>query len=958
MRIRHLKTCRISNPLGFHFEKPMLSWIAEDTPSKKMVSARVEISKSQTFSDLIFDSGDRNDISGLGFVPEVDLEPRTRYFWRVSVTGDAGDSTTSEFAWFETAKMDEPWTAEWITPDWEDKSIHPYVRKAFTIDGEVESARIYATGLGVYSIELNGERVGDEYLAPAYNAYDMWTQYQTYDVTEMLSKGENAIGAMLGNGWAKGRFGFGEYSDNLYIDRFCFLCEIRIKLRDGRELIVGTDSTWKAYASPILDSNIYDGETYDANKVEVGWSSPDYNSSKWSNVRAYDYKLGKLMARKSLPIVVKEILRPKEIIKTPAGETVIDVGQNIVGWMRFRVDAEKGTKISLYHGEILQNDNFYNENLRTAKAEYHYISDGTPAEVEPYFTFYGFRYVKVEGWPGEISLDDFDACCVYSDLEETGTIETSNPLVNRLFLNALWSQRDNFLDVPTDCPQRDERMGWTGDAQVFSGTASFNMDTYAFYDKFMYDMYMEQLKSDGCVPNVVPDVLSRKDEGGMPTGGACAWADAAAVIPWTVYLHYGDKLALEKQFNSMKAWVDWVEKEGVDVKNSGGWLGRFHFGDWLALDGDNPLSPMGGTENAFLAAAYYVYSTRLVSKAARVLGKDDLAKKYDGISNRVLKEMHDEYFTPNGRGALDTQTFYVVSLFMDIVPVQHREKIFELLKKRLAKDNYHLKTGFIGTPLLCRVLSDNGASHLAYRLLLNEDLPSWLYEVKMGATTIWERWNSVNPDGSISDTGMNSLNHYAYGSVVEWMYRNMCGLRPCEDSPGFKRALIKPELDKRLRYARAEYLSAAGLYKSAWQITDAGELVFEVTVPFDAEAELILPDALVDKLQGADDLQAEQYGNCVKLKLLAGSYKISYMPEKSYLLGRFGLDTPIVELFNNSHTRAVLNEFSILSGATYFIDRLNENTSFSDLRNNPMLQQYTKDVDWDLLEAKLSQIWE
>jgi len=956
MRLTHLKTCRISNPLGFDIDKPLLSWIAEDTPSKKQVSARVVVSKSGDFSDLIFDSGERSDISGLGFVPELDLEPRTRYFWRVSVTGDAGDSATSETAWFETSKMDEPWAAEWITPDWEDKKIHPYLRKEFRIDEEVESARVYATGLGLYYIEINGKRVGNEYLTPYYNAYDMWTQYQTYDITGMLAKGDNAVGAILGNGWAKGRFGFGDFAENLYIDRFCFLCEIRIRLKDGRELVFGTDTTWKAFASPVLDSNIYDGETFDANKVESGWSAPGYDCSKWANVRAYEYRLGKLTARKSLPVVVKQVLKPREIIRTPAGETVIDVGQNIVGWMRFRVNAPKGAKVSLYHGEILQNGNFYNENLRTAKAEYHYISDGQPAEVEPHFTFYGFRYVKVEGWPGELSLDDFDACCVYSDLDETGRIETSNPLVNRLILNALWSQRDNFLGTPTDCPQRDERMGWTGDAQVFSGTASFNMDTYAFYDKFMYDMYMEQLKTDGCVPNVVPDVITIKEKGGYPSGGACAWADAAAVIPWTVYLHYGDKHALERQFNSMKAWVDWVERTGVDVKNGGGWLGRFHFGDWLALDGDNPLSPIGGTESAFLAAAYYVYSTSLVSKAAKALGKEDLSRKYDDISKRVLKEIRDEYFTPNGRGALDTQTFYVVSLFMGIAPEEHREKIFGLLKKRLAKDNYHLKTGFIGTPLLCRVLSDNGAPDLAYRLLLNEDLPSWLYEVKMGATTIWERWNSVNPDGMISETGMNSLNHYSYGSIVEWMYRNMCGLRPCEDSPGFKRVLIKPEPDKRFRYAKAEYLSAAGLYRSAWQITDSGELVFEVTVPFDAEALLVLPDALVGKLQGAENLQAEQCGNSVKLRLVAGDYRISYMPEKSYLQGKFGLDTPISELLKNESARAIINEFSRFGNVEHIIRYIDENVTFNDLRKTPAVQQYIRNVDWDLLEQKLSQI--
>ncbi|MGI6039485.1 MAG: family 78 glycoside hydrolase catalytic domain [Eubacteriales bacterium] len=959
MRLTNLKTCRITNPLGFHIDKPLFTWVVEDTTSKKQVSARVEISTSPVFTDLCYDSGEREDISGSGFTAEIELSPRTRYFWRVTVKGDAGDSAT-ESAWFETSKMDELWEAKWITPDMEDTNIHPYLRKSFIIGNEVESARIYATGLGIYTMEINGRRVGTEYLTPAFNSYDMWTQYQTYDVTELLTAGENVVGAMLGNGWAKGRFGFDYETYCLYIDRFCFICELRIKLKDGSEMVFGTDDTWKSFASPVLNSNIYDGETFDANRIEAGWSTPGYDCSNWQGTVLYDYDLGKLMARKSLPVLVKQVLRPKEIITTPAGETVIDVGQNIVGWLRFRVDVPKGTKISLYHGEILQNDNFYRDNLRTAKAEYHYISSGVSAEVEPYFTFYGFRYVKVEGWIGDISLDDFDACVVYSDLDETGKIETSNPLVNRLFLNALWSQRDNFLDVPTDCPQRDERMGWTGDAQVFSGTASFNMDTYAFFDKFMYDTYMEQLKYDGRVPNVVPDVISRRPQQ-YPSGGACAWADAATVIPWNLYLFYGDKSALERQFDSMKAWVDWVTKQGVDVKTGGGWLSSFHFGDWLALDGPSPLSPMGGTEVAFLAAAYYVYSSMLVSKAAEVLGKVELAKNYREISNRVRSEMRDEYFTPNGRGALDTQTFYVVSLFMDIVPDEHRERLFEAFKTRLAKDDYHLKTGFIGTPLLCRVLSDNGAPDLAYRLLLNEDLPSWLYEVKMGATTIWERWNSVNPDGSISDTGMNSLNHYAYGSVVEWMYRNMCGLQPCEDAPGFRRVLIKPEPDKRFRYAKAEYLSASGLYRSAWQISDSGELIFDVTVPFNAEAELILPNAIASNIKGAEGLVVEQIveqdvNYSVRIHLLAGSYTFSYLPEKNYLQRPLGLNSKLSDLIDIPQARDILREIPNFRMIERAAGDLLKDSTLSDLIDNPSAKQYLGDVDWVSIEEKLSQI--
>ncbi len=952
MQIKHLKTNHVTRPMGFWMEQPVFSWVTESEVSKKQASAQIRIATDAAMHDVVFDSG-LGDWDSRAYKAAFTPAPRTRYYWQVTVTGEAGDSASAA-DWFETGKQSEPWQAGWITTDGT-PARHPLLRRTFEIEKTPVSARVYATGLGGYYLFLNGRRVADEYLAPGCNAYDQWIQVQSYDITDLIRSGSNVIGAMLGNSWAKGRFGLSNAGNPLYAKEFALLCELHLTYADGSETVVCSDGDWVWGEGPVVESSIYDGETYDANLLPAGWAAAEFDAAGWQAVKPWENTLGALRDRLSLPITVNQTFRPAAVLKTPAGETVIDLGQNIVGWLRMKVNAPKGAKISLWHGETLQNDCFYNDNLRSAKAEYHYISNGEAAVVEPWFTFYGFRYVKIEGWPGEINLDDFTACGVYSRLEETGSVETSNPLVNRLILNALWSQRDNFLDVPTDCPQRDEREGWTGDAQVFSGTALFNMDCTAFYLKYTYDMYMEQLKNRGCVPHVVPDVNTNHDGGAaeMQTG-ACAWSDAATVIPWNTYVYSGDRDVLERQLASMRAWVDFVTDFGLDVANGGGWLGCFHYGDWLALDGSGGADGVkGGTEDAFLAAAYYVYSAELTAKAARALGEMDMAADYQARADKIRADMQHEYFTPGGRGALQTQTFYVVSLFMHICPETAREKIAKALVDRLKADNMHLKTGFIGTPLLCRVLSEAGYSRYAYQLLLNEDLPSWLYEVKMGATSIWERWNSINPDGSISSTGMNSLNHYSYGSIVEWMYRHMCGLKPSEDEPGFKRVSIRPEPDKRFGYAKMSYRSPMGLYRSGWRIDEAGRLHYDIEVPFNAAAEVYLPDADVNALTGAQGLGFVQDGTGVSATLPAGRYEISYQPTRGYVLGKYSLDTPIAELLENPQTAAILEK--MLPGmADRRMSRMLGSMSINKLLSNPFAAMRFTGVDFDEVEDTLS----
>lgn len=870
MKITHLKTNRIVNPLGFALEKPAFSWIVEDTRDKVQTAAQILVSHDGDFKQVIFDSGkvDGPGVNSLAYRPPIRLQPRTRYFWKVRVWGET-DSAESDPAWFETAKMDEDWQGEWITPDNEDNRIHPILYRYFDLPARAVAARAYICGLGLYHFELNGEKVGDEYFTPYCNAYDQWIQYQTFDITDQLTVGSNLVSVMLGNGWYKGRYGANGGSLEFYGDRFALICEIRATLENGDEMIIATDPAWKAQPSPVIESDIFDGETYDA-QIERVIPLP----GKTFGVKPVEIDMSRLEARRSLPAGINEEIKPVAVIHTPAGETVLDMGQNITGWVRFRTSAPAGSRIHLQFGEVLQGGNFFRDNLRTARAEYIYIADGTDAVAEPYFTFYGFRYVKVSGWVGDLSLDDFTGCVVYSRMDMIGEIETSNPKVNQLFKNAMWGQKGNFLDIPTDCPQRDERLGWTGDAQIFSGTACFNMDVGAFFSKYAYDLGKEQSKLDGMVPHIVPMAnLSR--------GGSSAWGDAATIIPWNVYEFYGDSGILEQQFESMRAWVDYIRD--IDEASGGRrlWTEGFHFGDWLALDGDDLDSRRGGTPEGFIASAFYYYSARLVAKAAVVLGKMEQAERYGRLAAEVKAAIQKEYFTATGRLAISTQTGYVLALFMDLMPEIHRERVKNDLIARLDKDNTHLRTGFVGTPYLCRALSNSGANDLAYKLLLNEDYPSWLYAINLDATTIWERWNSLNPDGSISSTDMNSFNHYAYGSIIEWMYRDMCGLNPSsgEDGvTGFRHARIAPKPDKSLQWARARYRSAAGYYESGWRIDKAGHLTIDLVIPFNASARVVLPNAHMGEvsISGHRLHEGEQIGDNVELTLDAGCYQIAY----------------------------------------------------------------------------------
>ena len=751
--------------------------------------------------------------------------PRCAYEWDVLVTADNGQQALSPRAYFETGKMDEAWQGQWITPV--QKIENPRLFKRFSLPGKVRSARLYIVGLGLYEAYVNGARVGDEYMAPYCNDYDRWIQYQTYDVTALLGD-ENELSVMLGDGWYKGRFGF-QQKREIYGDTLALLCEMRVETEDG-EVVIPSDDSWQCSESPVRFSNIYDGEVLDL--------TADC-SQKWP-VKLYP-ELGyeRVAERLSLPVRIKHTLSPREIIHTPKGETVIDFGQEVTGFVTFRVSGEKGRKYFLQYSEILQNGCFYSDNLRSAKAEYTCISDGSEQWIRPYFTFYGFRYVKIEGFNAPVDSADFKACVLYSDMEQTGFIKTNNEKVNRLCENVLWGQRGNFLDVPTDCPQRDERMGWTGDAQIFCATACYQMDSAAFYTKYMHDMACEQRSREGGVPHVVPSFH-------MTGAPSCAWADAATVIPWTVYQFYGDASLLKQQYANMKMWVEWIYC--MDEKTGGKrlWQAGFHYADWLALDAEFPTATRGGTDRDFVASCYYLYSTRLTAKAAGVLNYKTDEARYRLLESEILAAIREEYFTKSGRLALHSQTAYVLALFLGLPEEKHVPRMRRALDVKFEASKGELRTGFVGTGYLCRVLSKQGFSPLVYSLFLREDYPGWLYEVNMGATTVWERWNSVMPDGSISDTGMNSLNHYAYGVVLEWLYGDAAGISPVENAPGFRRVRMQPHPDARLGEIDFSFESAVGRYRSAIRVTGEKSIEWLVSVPFGGEAELVLPKGKID----------------------------------------------------------------------------------------------------------------
>jgi len=843
-----LSTDHRTNPIGIGHQAPRLSWKIRGEGRDIMQQAyQIRVSTRADFSktSLVWESGKINSAESiLQPYKGKALGSATRYYWQVKVWDNKNrESAWSPVAFWEMGLLSpDDWKASWIEPvhDTLQKIPAPMLRKEFNTKKKIASVRLYVTSHGFYEVSINGKKAGDEVLTPGWTAYQKRLQYQVYDVTNLIQQGPNAIGAMLGDGWYRGQLGW-TINWGVWGKQLGLLCQLQITYADATMEIVGTDNSWKfTNDGPIVMNSIYDGETYDARKEIAGWDKPGFDDSKWKAVNAATYPLDVIVATETVPVQRIQELKPVRIFRTPKGTLVADLGQNMVGWVRLRVRGNAGARVVIKHAEVLDKfGEFYTANLRDADATMTYILKGGNAEevYEPRFTFFGFRYVSVEGFPGELKPENVIGVVVHSNMTPSGTFECSNLLVNQLQRNIVWGQKGNFVDVPTDCPQRDERLGWTGDAQAFCRTAAFNMNVAPFFVKWLKDLSADQYP-DGRVPFVIPDVIRQN------SGTSAGWGDVATIAPWTMYQVFGDKKFLEDQYSSMKAYVDYIHKKAGE---SYIWKGGSVFGDWLYYKPqmESHTEPDGYTNPDMIATMFYAYSSKLLSRTARELGKIEDEAKYEAIFKKVKEVFNQEYVSPSGRIASDSQTAYVLALMFDLLPDGLRPKATQHLVNDIKGRRNHLSTGFLGTPYLCHVLSENGQTSVAFDLLLQESYPSWLFPVKMGATTIWERWDGQRPDSTFQDVGMNSFNHYAYGAIGDWMYRVVAGIEI--GAPGYRIIRIQPKPDARLQYAKASYESMYGKISSGWEAKD-GAMTVNVMIPANTQAVVILPGADISKV--------------------------------------------------------------------------------------------------------------
>ncbi len=835
--IQQLLTENKPNPIGVDEVLPRFSWQLHNSKrntSQVAYSIQVFTTDKKT---VVWRSGKVVSVQSV-FIPYAGtaLQSGKKYKWLVEVwDNNSTKSAISDTASFQMALLHTAdWKASWIEPGFTEDSVmrpSPYFRKQFSTTKKIVSATAYITAHGLYEAQINGQRISDAYFTPGWTAYQKRLQYQVYDVTDLLKKGTNAIGVSLGSGWYRGVIGFSN-NHNVYGKDIALLFQMEINYSDGSSETVVSDNSWRSSTGSIRYAEIYNGETIDAREEKTGWALPGYNDASWTGVKTANHSKEILVATYNEPVRKKETFTALRIFKTPAGEQVIDFGQNLVGWVTMKVKGKAGDKIIVSHSEVLDKaGNFYTTNLRAAKAQDTYILQGGGEEIfEPHFTWHGFQFIKLEGYPGELKPEHVTAVALYSDMPPTGTFTSSNALVNQLQHNIEWGQKGNFLDVPTDCPQRDERLGWTGDAQVFSRTAAFNMNVHNFFSKWLKDVAADQLPN-GSVPFVVPNVL------GAGATGSTGWADVANIIPWNVYLAYGDTKVLQDQYNSMKAWVEYMQ---TNSKNNL-WNTGFHFGDWLFYRPDDDNDGRAAvTDKYLIAQCFFAHSTQLLINAAKVLGKSEDVATYTSLLQNIKEAFVKEYLTANGRLVSGTQTAYVLALNFDMLPEALRQQAADRLADNIKNYGNHLTTGFLGTPYLCHVLTRYGFTNLAYTLLLQEKYPSWLYPVKMGATTIWERWDGIKPDGSFQVPSMNSYNHYSYGAIGDWMYRVMVGLDTYEDGPGYKHIKIQPHIGGGFTHASASLQTYYGKLSSGWKL-EQGRVLMDVSIPVNTTATVFIP---------------------------------------------------------------------------------------------------------------------
>lgn len=886
------------NPLGLDETSPRLGWISESSRRNETQSA-YQILVSDSIEDLnadkgtLWDSGKVASNRSLGIEYQgKQLNSKMRCYWKVRVwDGNDDPSPYSKTAYWEMGLLQtSDWKGKWIGlgdapptaghqppsgDELEDPLLRglrpsPYLRKSFSLKGKTRKARLHATARGVYELCINGHRVGDHMLSPGWTDYDTRIQYQTYDVTDLLEEGQNAIGGIIGDGWYSGFYGMDPKRRGAhYGHRPQLLAQLEVESEDGSTQTITSDESWNSSTGAILSSDLLMGEVYDAREEISGWGLPSFDDSGWRPVNVENLGEASLVAQPDGGVKVTQELETKEVTKTDDGSYVFDLGQNIVGWARLKVRGKAGTTVKLRFAEALNPDgSIYTTNLRFARATDSYILKGEGEEVfEPRFTFHGFRYVEVSGYPSEPPPDSITGCVVHSDTQPTGRFECSSPMINKIQENIVWGQRGNFLSIPTDCPQRDERLGWTGDAQIFVRTATYNMDVSAFFTKWMFDIEDAQ-SPEGAFPDVAPLLPLSLDL----SRGAPAWGDAGIIVPWTIYRAYADTRIIERHYESMTRWMDYLHEANPDLLRRNK-LGN-NYGDWLSPFGDD-------TPKELLATAYWAYDTKLVVEMARAIGRDNDAAAYAGLFEDIKAAFVRAYVGSEGHVKGDTQTGYVLALHMDLLPNELRAKAAEHLVRTIEEKDWRLTTGFVGVGYLCPVLTEAGYPEVAYRLLNNETYPSWGYTIKQGATTIWERWDGWTEENGFQSPNMNSLNHYSLGSVGEWLYRYVAGIDLDPDEAGFSHFRVHPCPGGGLTHASAEYESANGKIKSSWEISD-GTIRLKVIIPANTRASVHVPTSEpskvvesgnpVDRAKGVEIVEANNDDKAI-FNLGSGEYE-------------------------------------------------------------------------------------
>lgn len=849
------------DPQGIDEPRPRLSWqLRCARRGARQTAYRVRVASSPTElaagrADL-WDSGRVTTAANTQISYEgIPLASRAEAHWCVEAWDETGAGALSAAAnWSMGLLARTDWTARWISVDPEvyrrdSAAVTPtltepgsagYFRRELEIPSLVRRATLYATARGIFELHLNGTRVGSDVFSPEWTDYFTRIHYRTYDVTGLLRPGPNALGAVLGDGWWSGYVGWQE-SRARYGSLENSLCvQLEVEFADGRRLVVGTDGSWRCNTGPVLSSDFMMGEDYDARREQDGWTRPGFNAAAWLPARTVEPPTVPLVAQRSEPVRVTELLSPASSHEVAPGVVIYDLGQNISGWVRLQLAGlPAGTRLVLRHGERLNPDGtLYTENLRRAKATDTYIARGAAHETyEPHFTFHGFQYVELSGYPGVPPAGSVSGCVVHSATQEAGRFECSHLGVNRLWLNGAWSQRDNFLSVPTDCPQRDERLGWMGDAQVFLRTASYNRNVAAFFSKWMTDVEDAQTP-EGIFPDVAPRVREDIRFVGLDDlcGGA-GWADAGVIVPWTIWRVYGDRRILERHWPAMTAWLDYLDRTNPDGLRTRDL--RNNYGDWLCIPTDTTFRTHSPMKN-LLATAYWADDAAKVARMARELGRTEDESRFSAMAAKVRTAFQREFLRDDGQLTVETQTAYLLALGFDLLPESARKRAAERLVENIRALDWHLSTGFIGISHLNPVLTLTGHADVAYRLLLQESYPSWLYPVKHGATTIWERWNGWTHEEGFFNPQMNSFNHYSLGSVGEWLFRHVAGIELDPEVAGFGAFVLRPYVSGGLEFARARYFTPHGEIVSEWR-WDGSALHWTVVVPANTTAQVFIP---------------------------------------------------------------------------------------------------------------------